>query len=163
MNLFLGESRYPDLSKGYELYLHRSAKTPKERILSLQQYNRIVKSYCKALADKLEDEGITDLPSNIGSIAAVNIRKKPTYDKTRKAYRPADLIDWDKTRETGGIVRKDCRITFGFVFVPKRIKGHENFRCFGIRANKALYKRMKKHYDAGTFNFYLADLETYLV
>ena len=163
MTLFKNKSRYPDLSSGYELYCNRSVKTPKDRILDRVLYNRIVKAFCKELADELEKDGIVDLPSDIGSVIAVGITKKPSYDVSLKKYRSADNVDWDATRKNGTVVRKDGNKTFGFVFQSKRVKGHGNFRCFGIRANKALYKRMRKCYDEGTLNFSLTDSELYLI
>lgn len=163
MKLFKNQSRYPDLSKGFETYRNRSKNTPEERIFDEVQYNRIVKKYCKMLSEVLQNEGIVDLPSDIGSIAAVSIKRKPLYNRKTKMFMTNDYIDWNETRKTGRIVRDDNPNTFGFVFVPKHIKGHENFRCFGIRANKTLYQRMRKHYDTGTFDFYLADINTYQV
>ena len=162
MVLFKGESRYPDLTGGYTLYVHRSATTPKERILTEEQYNKVVKAYCKSVAGVLEDEGIIDLPCGVGSVAAVDVTKKPLFDPSIGKYRPADNIDWEKTREEGRLIRKDGRKTFGIAFIPKRLDGYANFRCFGIRANKSLYKRLKKKYDKGTLDFYLPVIETYV-
>lgn len=162
MVLFKGEARYPDLSNGYELYTHRSATTPKDRLLTEEQYNKVVKLFCKEYADRLEEEGMVDLPCEIGSVVAVEVTKRPTFDPCLGKYRTADNIDWAKTRQEGTIVRKDGRKTFGIAFVPRHTKGYGNFRCFGIRANKNLYKRMKKQYDSGTLEFYLPDLETYV-
>ena len=161
MVLFKGEARYPDLESGYELYKRRSVKTDKENLLDQVTYNRIVKQYCKELAGRLLEEGVVDLPNDIGCVAAVEVTKRATYDRRQKKYRSVGLVDWNATREAGEIVRKDGNKTLGFVFSPKRVKGHNNLRCFGIRANKALYKKVRAMYDEGDLPFYLADAETY--
>lgn len=162
MVLFKGESRYPDLSAGYTLYRHRSATTPQERVMTEEQYNKVVKAFCKNTAERFEEEGIVDMPCGMGSVAAVSVTKKPTYDPVLGKYRSANNIDWESTRREGKVIRKDGRRTFGIAFVPKRLEGLSNFRCFGIRANKALFKKLKKQYDSGTLNFYLPDIETYV-
>ena len=162
MILFKGEARYPDMDGGYTLYVNRSAKTPESRIMDKATYSRVVKKFCGVLAERLETEGMTDFPSDMGSVAAVRIRKKPVYDRRTGKFRPADTVDWNETRRSGSIVKKHDGYTLGFVFLPKRAKGRGNFRCFGIRANKALYRRMKTGFDGDGFDFYLADIETYL-
>lgn len=115
------------------------------------------------LADRLEKEGMVDLPSDIGMLAAVNIRKRPVYDKREGKYRPARSIDWDKVRETGTMAYKDSPNTFGFVFVPKHLRKRAIFRCFGFVANKSLYKKLRQEYNKGTLPFYLADKDVYSI
>lgn len=163
MRPFVNKARYPDLTNGYLLYRNRSAMTPSDRVLTESQYNRIVKSYCKELANRIETEGIADLPSDIGAIVAVNIYKKPVYDAREKKYRLARNIDWNATRENKKITYKDSPNTFGFVFAPKHIKKNNILRCFGFVANKALYKRMRVKYNDGILPFYLADKDIYSI
>ena len=160
---FKHTARYPDLTNGYMLYRNRSMNTPPDRLLTEEQYNRIVKSYCKELAGRIESQGVADLPSDMGAIVAVNIYKKPVYNAKEKKYKLARSIDWNATRETKEIVYKDCPNTFGFVFAPKHIKKNNILRCFGFVANKALYKRLKAKYDEGILPFYLADKDIYSI
>ena len=162
MTLFKDEARYPDMTEGYALYRNRSANTPESRIMDMVTYSRVVKKFCRELSERLEAEGMTDFPSDMGSVAAVRIRKKPVYDRRTGRFRPSCSVDWNETRRIGTIVKRDGGQTLGFVFLPKRTKGRDNFRCFGIRANKALYRRMKSVFDGDGFDFYLADIETYL-
>lgn len=161
MRPFVNKAKYPDLSNGYLLYRNRSSLTPTDRLLAEQKFNRVVKKYCKELATRIEEQGVADLPSDIGALVAVNIRKRPVYDKREKKFRPARNVDWNKTRETKEIVYKTDPNTFGFVFVPKHVKGRNIFRCFGFVANKSLYKRLRSKYNDGILPFYLADKDIY--
>lgn len=143
---FNGKARHTDFSSGYSRYLGRCKKTPDDRVLGKGGYVDVVRAYCKHLADMLEAEGTIDLPCGIGSIVAVSIRRKPTYDKGRNMWRGT----------------RGDRYTFGFIFSPRRERGYENFRCYGFRANRELYKRMRKKYDDGELPFYLSDKESFL-
>ena len=158
---FGGKAHIPDFDCGYKLYTNRCSKTPEERILRKAQYGDIIKAYCKHLAQVLESNGTIDLPCGMGTIAAVSIRRKPTYDRRNGKWRVAEAIDWKRTREAGEVVRKDSRHTFGFIFSPRREKGYENLRAYGIRANARLYRKMRKQYDDGMLPFYLPDIEIY--
>jgi len=159
--LFTGKARYPDMKAGYDRYCGK--RRPEDRRLGMAEFSRAVKAYCKEMAAELERTGMVDLPCGLGTIWAVEITRKPAYDPVAGKYRSADVIDWNETRRTGEIVRKDGRKTFGFTFAPRRGKGMENFRCWGIQANKALYRRMRKRYDGGTLGFPLAQLENFVI
>ena len=143
---FNGKAHHPNFDAGYRRYLGRSKKTPDSRIFGKGEYVDVVRSYCQHLADMLESDGMIDLPCGIGSIVAVSIRRKPTYDKTRNAWRGT----------------KGDKYTFDFIFSPRRESGYENFRCYGFRANRELYKKKKKKYDDGELSFYLNDKESFL-
>lgn len=158
---FTHKAKYPDLTNGYLLYRNRSSLTPSDRLLTEQQFNRIVKKYCKHLACNVEECGVADLPSDIGAVVAVSIKKRPFYDTREKKFKPARSIDWNKTRETKELVYKTDPNTFGFMFVPKRMRGMGIFRCFGFAANKSLYKRLRAKYNDGILPFYLADKDIY--
>lgn len=145
---FNGKALKPNFRAGYERYLRRCVKTPKDRVLSFSQYVKSVRSYCKMLANRLEQEGTTDLPCGIGSVVAVSIRRKPIYDATAKKWR-------SKTRDNGPYA-------FGFIFSPRRDIGNGNLRCYGIRVNAQLYTRMRKRFNDGTLPFHLASKETYV-
>lgn len=145
--MFKDKANRPNLQAGYERYLKRCVKTPKERVLTFSQYVQTVYSYCRMLAGRLESQGTADLPCGIGSIVAVSIRCTPTYDRTANKWR---------SRSRNGAY------TFGFIFSPRRVKGNENLRCYGVRANAALYNRMRKKYNDGMLPFHLAAKETYV-
>ena len=145
--MFFGKgTRQADFGPGYDRYLGRSRKSPQDRVLDKSAYRTVVMDYCKYLAKRLEGEGMIDLPCGIGSIVAVSIRRKPTYDKVRKAWRGT----------------KGDKYTFGFIFSPRREEGNENFRCYGFRANAELYRRMRKMYDDNALPFYLNDIENFV-
>lgn len=131
---FSGKARYPDYSLGYELYKKR-VKDPVDEEL----YSKIVRGYCKGLADRLVKEGVADLP-NVGTIAAAILTRKPQY--RGKKFIGYGGMDWEK-KEFDGKLK-----TFGIVFLPARGK-NENLRSFGFVANRALFKRMKSGYMEG--------------
>lgn len=161
MRLFNGKARYTDFDRPYELYVRR-AERASGKVLSKGEFIDVVRRYCKSLSDKLECTGFVDLPFDIGSLSAVKITRTPKYNRTTKKYSSADNIDWSETKRTGVLTRKGDNITFGICFLPKRIKGMENFRSLGIVANRQLYRRMKKKFDDGNIQYYLPDIETYL-
>lgn len=134
---FSGQARYPEMTDGYELYVRRSRTNEP---VDLQKYTRVVKDYCRMIAEELERDGMIDLPSGLGSISAVKIRRKAHYRKGKFAW----YGKWDPRR---------CRydgspFAFGVTFLPKRDK-NQNLRCYGFVANRQLFKRMKEKYDNG--------------
>jgi len=156
------KARKPNLSDGYARYLGRCTKTPEDKILDYKTYRKIVGDYCGMLADRLEQEGVIDLPSGIGSIVAVAIRRRPRYDKTASKWRSTQVINWKATKQDGATVYSDTPYTFGFIFSPRREKGYENFRCYGIRLNYKLYARMRKMYEDGMLPFHLNNKDMYV-
>lgn len=162
MTLFNGESHYPDMSDGYRIYLDRCRNTDKNLILTEKQYNNIVRMFCKSLASDIENNGMVDLPCDTGMIAAVRIQRTPKYIKNEKRY-AYTAVDWNKTREERRIVKTNEPETFGIAYIAKHTKKMVCSRCFGMRANKSLFKRMKKRYKDGELNFTISDINNYVI
>lgn len=130
---FNGEARYPDFEKGYELYVKRSKSG---ETMSLKAYKRVIREYCKTLADTLYEEGYVELPAGLGAIAAVIIDRKPQY--RGKKFIGYGKMDWKKGHYDGS------NKAFGITFLPRRRK-KDNLRCYGFVANRQLFKRVKSH------------------
>lgn len=128
---FNGEAHYPDFADGYELYKKRCRGA---ELVDLKTYKRIVKLYCKKLADRLEESGAVDLPNRMGSIITAMITRKPQY--RGKEFVGYGAMDW-KTGHFDGKLK-----AFALVFLPNRTK-HECLRCYGFVANRRLFKRIK--------------------
>jgi len=134
--VFHGQGKYADLSKGYELYLRR---TKKENPLDDKTYSRVVKAYCNGLASRLCKDGIVDLPNDMGSIAAVIIKRKPQYrGKKFVGYGKYD----PKTGTFDGTMK-----AFGMMFLPKHGE-NDNLRCYGYVANRRLFQKMKQLWES---------------
>ena len=130
--VFNGQARYPDMTDGYELYARRSRKNEP---VDLHTYTAVVKEYCRMLAEDLEKYGTADLPCGLGTVAAVNIRRRPQY--RGKKFIGYGSYNWEKRHYDGE------PIAFGLVFLPKRDKT-QNLRCYGFVANRKLFKKMKE-------------------
>ncbi len=139
---FSGEARYPDFEDAYELYLRRSRT---RECVDEKTYNRVVKEYCKSLAERIEKEGFADLPCGLGTVAAVIMERKPQY--RGKKFVGYGRYDW-KTGTRDGKLE-----TFGIVFLPSHGR-NQNLRCYGFVANRRLFKRMKESYDTGMSVWY---------
>lgn len=133
---FNGQAKYPDMTDGYELYVRR---TKNGKPVDLRTYTAIVKEYCKMLVEDLEKEGITDLPCGLGSVAAVNIRRRPQY--RGKKFIGYGSYNWEKGHYDGEPE------AFGLTFLPSRKKTN-NLRCYGFVANRKLFKKMKELYQS---------------
>ena len=131
---FNGQGRYVDYTKGYELYLKR--RRFKDAI-SFTEYRRAVRAYCRALAERLLNEGYVDFPNGIGAISAAILRRKPQY--RGKQFIGFGKMDWEKGHLDGTYK------TFGLVFLPSR-KADPNLRCYGFVANRRLFQAMKREY-----------------
>jgi len=132
---FHGQGRYPDYDRGYALYRKRNrGRVP----LDEKTYNRVIRQFCKGLAGRLESEGCVDLPSDLGTISAAVITRKPQY--RGKKFIGYGKYDW-KTRQFDGKLK-----TFGIVFLPKH-SDKNSLRCYGFVANRRLFQRMKEMYD----------------
>lgn len=162
MDLFNGESHYPDMSDGYRLYLERCRNTDERVILTEKQYNNVIRMFCRSLAGDIESNGMVDLPCGMGTIAAVRISRTPKYIKSERRYAYRS-VDWDRTRADGRIVISDEPYAFGIAYMAKHMSRVSNSRCFGIRANKALFKRMKSRYKEGSLGFQLVDMNNYVI
>lgn len=127
---FSGEARFADFQPAYELYLRRERKgSPVDE----PTYRRVLKAYCKRLAERLEEQGMVDLPCGLGTIAAASITKKAMYrDGKFDGY---GAMDWKTGRRDGKLK------AFGLVFLAGRGKG--SLRSFGFVANRRLFQRMK--------------------
>ncbi len=134
---FNGHAHYTDFADGYQLYVNRSRKG---QCVDKKTYNRIVRMYCSILAERLQENGIVDLPNEMGMIAAAEIRRKPQY--RGKKFIGYGKYDYKKGHYDG-IIK-----TFGLVFLPRRER-KQNMRCYGFVANRVLFKRMKEKYESG--------------
>lgn len=129
---FSGEARYADFNDGYALYVKR-AKT--DDYMDLSSYKKVIRSYCKALAERLCDEGMIDFPCGVGSIFAVEITRRPQY--RGKKFIGYGKMDWDKGCFDGSPK------AFGLTFLPT-IRRKNNLRCYGFVANRKLFKKVKE-------------------
>lgn len=132
---FNGQAHYTDFADGYRMYVNRSRKGES---VDKRTYNRIIRLYCSSLAERLQENGIVDLPDEIGMIAAAIIRRRPQY--RGKKFVGFGKMDWDKGHYDGTLK------TFGLVFLPKGRK-RQNMRCYGFVANRQLFKKMKSIYE----------------
>lgn len=132
---FSGEGRYTDYKSGYQLYVSRLRG---REAMDFASYKRVVQMYCKSLSDELLDNGMIDLPSGIGTVAAVEITRKPQY--RGKKFIGYGKMDWQKGHYDGSLK------AFGIGFLPRRDKV-QNLRSFGFVANRRLFKRMKERYN----------------
>lgn len=133
---FSGQAKYPDMTDGYELYVRR-IRTGES--VDLHTYTAVVKEYCRMLVEDLEKEGIADLPCGLGSVAAVNIRRRPQY--RGKKFVGYGSYNWEKGYYDGEPE------AFGLAFLPSRDKTN-NLRCYGFVANRKLFKKMKELYQS---------------
>lgn len=148
---FSGEAHYPDFSEGYQLYVKRSKKGT---YFDSKTYNRVIRKYCNILADRLCEQGMVDLPGELGSIFAAMITKKPQY--RGKQFIGYGAMDWEKGHYDGKLK------AFGLVFLPKRTK-NGNLRCFGFVANRQLFKRMKAIYNSDDRNWKPLDFKNEMI
>lgn len=132
---FSGEGRYPDFDEGYELYVRRSKKGD---TMDRKMYARVVREYCRRLAERLYDEGMVDLPCGIGSISAATFRRKPMYRNGK--FEGFGAMDW-KTGHRDGKIK-----AFGLVFLPRR-DSKATLRCYGFVGNRRLFRKMKERYE----------------
>lgn len=133
--LFNGEGRYPDFDDGYQLYVNRSRGGP---VMDRRTYARVVRSYCKALAERLCEDGAVTLPCGLGIISAAMFRRKARYKDGKFAGFGA--MDW-KTGHRDGSIK-----AFGLAYLPRQDK-KQNLRCYGFVGNRRLFQRMKEIYE----------------
>lgn len=138
---FSGQGRYPDFDKGYELYVKRNRT---DGYMDRESYARVVRKYCKMLAESLEEEGMVDLPAGLGSICAALFTRKPQY-RGEKFVGYGKML-WDKGHYDGSMK------AFGLLYMPRRDKS-QNLRCYGFVANRRLFQRMKEKYDKRECNW----------
>ena len=131
---FDNKAHYTDYSKGYDLYKSRNNK------LDERTYNRIIRAYCRLIAEELESAGMSDLPCGMGTLAAAIVTRKPQY--RGKKFIGYGKMDWEKGHYDGTLK------AFALVYLPSHGK-NSNLRSFGFVANRELFKRMKNTYNNG--------------
>lgn len=131
---FNGQAHYTDFTDGYNLYVKRARGNAP---LSLDVYKRVLKRYCKLLAERLIRNGIVDLPKTLGTIASAIITRRPQY--RGKQFIGYGAIDWSNGRYDGKLK------TFGIVYLPRHDK-NQNLRCLGFVANRRLFQAVKAEY-----------------
>jgi len=133
---FSGEARYPVLKDSFHVYSRRvRGRLP----VDYKVYCKVVKLYCASLAERLCNEGMADLPSDLGTLYASTIKRKPRYRNGK--FDGFGKKDWKNGYYDG------TPTAFGVVFLPNRNKS-QNLRCYGFVANRALYKRLKGIYES---------------
>lgn len=148
---FSGQGRYADFDGGYALYLKRNKS---QKPLDEKEYHRVVRAYCKMMAERLHDEGIVDLPNKNGSIMAVRITRKPQY--RGKQFIGYGAMDWKAGHFDGKLK------TFGLVYMPRR-DTTQNMRALGFVANRRLFKKIKERYISGESEWGLMDFNDDMV
>ena len=138
---FHNRGKYTDFEKSYELYCKRCKKSSP---VNYQTYKNIVREYCKCLADRLANDGMVDLPSNLGTIIVSDIRRKPQYRGDK--FVGYGKMNWKEGRYDGS------NKALGIVFLARRDKT-ENLRSFGFVANRRLFYRIKELFDSGLSNW----------
>ena len=133
---FNGQAHYTDFEKGFALYTRRSKRG---LCVDYATYKRIIRRYCERLADRLYENGIVDLPNEMGSIAAAIMTRKPQY--RGKQFVGYGKMDWKKGHYDGKLK------AFGMVYLPRRNR-NKNLRSFGYVANRQLFKKMKNQYES---------------
>ena len=132
---FDNQAHYADFSEGYKTYLKR---TKVDKPVDEKTYKRIVKAYCKRLAQRFEEDGMIDLPCEMGTVTTAILTRRPQY-------RGKKFIGFGKKDWTTGLYDGTLK-TFGIVFLPNR-KVSQNLRCFGFVTNRRLFKKMKELND----------------
>lgn len=132
---FNGQGRYPDFEKGYALYLRRSRGGVQ---MDKAMYRRVVRKYCKMLANRLCEDSMVDFPGSLGSISAAIFTRRPQYRGNK--FVGFGKIDWQSGLYDGSLK------AFGVAYLPRHDK-NQNLRAFGFVANGRLFKRMKELYN----------------
>ena len=138
---FHGQAKYTDFRDGYELYRSR---TRSREVLSFRGYKRIVKRYCKLLAEHMLEDGSIDLPKGTGTISAAIFTRRPQYRGDK--FIGYGKMDWNTGHYDGNLK------AFGLAFLPDHSK-NANMRCFGFVANRGLFKKLKELFQADYRNW----------
>lgn len=131
---FHGKAHHPSYEDAYERYLSKGGR------LAFKQYRKVLRRYCDMLAGRLLDEGMVDLPCNLGSLSAAEITRKPIYRNGE--FMGYGKRDWKNGGYDGSLK------AFGIVYLP-RTDRNKNLRCLGFVANRQLFTEMKKRYLEG--------------
>lgn len=129
---FNKQGKYTDFKEGYELYVKRSRLG---NFMDEKTYRKVVKAYCRMMADRIYEEGMVDLPGGLGSIMAATITRKPQYRGDK--FIGYGKYDYEKGHFDGKLK------TFGMVFLPRRQRT-QNLRCYGFVANRRLFQKVKE-------------------
>lgn len=132
---FSGQGRYPEYSAGYALYKKRSRK---ETVVDEIIYRRVVKAYCKALAEEIYKNGMVDLPGRCGMISTATITRRPQYRGDK--FIGFGKMDWERGCLDGTYK------AFGIVYMPRHDR-NSNLRSCGFVANRRLFQRVKGAYE----------------
>ena len=132
---FSGQARFPKFDEGYSMYLNRKRTGD---AVDLATYKKIVREYCRYLADNLLENGFADLPADLGTVSAATFTRRPIYRKNK--FVGYGKMDWINGQYDGSPT------AFGVAFLPKH--KNPNMRCFGFVANRSLFKRVKKEYES---------------
>lgn len=130
-------AHYTDFSKGYGLYTRRCRNG---KPVTETEYKRVIRAYCKTLADSLLETGSANLPCDMGTISAAVLIRKPQYRGDK--FIGYGKKNWE-TGEYDGTLK-----AFGIVYMPKHTK-NSNLRCYGFVANRRLFKKVKESYESG--------------
>ena len=168
--VFKGKARYPSMSDGYALYLRRTKKPETE--LDEKTYGKVIKAYCKTLAELLENDGIVDLPCKLGSIVVTRYKYRWKFTNDGKIH-GRGKTDWAKTRElwnndpkaAENKVRVMSPDLYGTViaYVPNHYTANGNLRAVGFRANRELYRRIAESVKNGTNNYAVPDYDNFML
>ena len=147
---FDNQAHYTDFSAAYQLYLNRCRDgNPVDE----KTYRRVLKAYCKMMAERLEEDGMVDLPNELGMLSVANIRRRGRWaDGKFVGY---GGYDWKNNAPYNDLK------TFGIVYLPKHGKG--NLRCYGFVANRKLFQRMKEKYVSGASNWALMEFNDEMI
>lgn len=131
---FSGYGRYPDFTAGYKLY--RSRRRGKKEMTE-KEYSKVIREYCKILANDLIEYGMVDLPAQLGTLSTVMLTRRPRY--MGKQFIGFGKKDWSTGHFDGNLK------AFGIAFLPRRTKTN-NLRCYGFVANRKLFSAVKKRF-----------------
>lgn len=131
-------AHYTDFSAGYKLYQNRARHCEP---VTESIYRKVIKDYCKMIAEELKETGFVSLPSDLGVISTAILTRKPQY--RGKKFVGYGRKNWN-TGEYDGSLK-----TFGIVYLPRHGK-NDNLRCYGFVANRRLFKDIKEKYESGT-------------
>ena len=144
---FSGKGRYADYTKGYDLYVKRNRGGVD---VDKATYARIVREYCRMLADDLLKNGIADMPCALGTIAAATLTRKPQY----RGKHFIGYGKWDFAKRCYDGTLK----AFGMVYLPRYGK-IKNLRSLGFVANRQLFKKMKEQHQKDSCPWVPIDFE----
>lgn len=146
-----GQAHYTDFKGGFELYCKRSKK---RCFVNETLYRRVIRQYCRLLAERFVRDGMVDLPRDLGSLMCARLTRKPQY--RGKQFIGYGKKDWTTGRYDGQLK------TFGLIYIPYRGK-QENLRCLGYVANRQLFKKIKEQYNKDNSYYGVVDFNDEMI